>query len=43
VTAEWSPLEPGVLDSKYYERGIGTVAEATLEGPEETLQLTSTR
>jgi hypothetical protein len=43
VTAEWSPLEPGVLDGKYYVRGIGTVAEATLEGPKETLQLTSTR
>jgi hypothetical protein len=42
-TAEWTPLEPGVLDNKYYVRGIGTVREIAVKGPVERLQLVSFR
>jgi hypothetical protein len=34
-TKEWTPLEPGVLDAKYYVRGIGQVAERTVRGGRE--------
>jgi hypothetical protein len=40
-TKEWTPLEPGVLDNKYYVKGIGTVQETAVAGPIETLSLTS--
>jgi hypothetical protein len=40
-TKEWTPLEPGVLDNKYYVRGIGTVKEITVKGPREVLRLVS--
>ena len=33
LTREWTPLEPGTLDHKYYVRGIGTVKEVTVKGP----------
>jgi hypothetical protein len=39
LTEEWTPLEPGVLDHKYYLRGIGNVAERTVKGPKERLDL----
>jgi hypothetical protein len=32
-TTERTPLEPNVLDTKYYVRGIGTVQELQLKGP----------
>ncbi len=35
LTKEWTPLEPGVLDHKYYVRGIGNVAEISVRGPTE--------
>jgi hypothetical protein len=38
-TAEWTALEPGVLDNKYYVRGIGQVAEVSVRGPREVLRL----
>jgi hypothetical protein len=40
-TAEWTPLESGVLDNKYYVRGIGTVREIAVKGPVERLRLVS--
>jgi hypothetical protein len=40
-TKEWTPLEPGVIDSKYYVRGIGNVLEATVKGGNERLELVS--
>lgn len=40
-TKEWTPLEPKVLDNKYYVRGIGTVREIAVKGPVERLQLVS--
>src|SRR5262249_25510415 len=42
-TKEWTPLEPEVLDNKYYVRGIGTVLELAVRGPRERLELTSVR
>jgi hypothetical protein len=42
-TTERTPLEPGVLDTKYYVRDIGTVEERQLTGPgpREHLELVS--
>jgi hypothetical protein len=40
-TSEWTPLEPGVVDNKYYIRGIGTVREIAVKGPVELLSLVS--
>lgn len=40
-TREWTPLEPSVLDNKYYVRGIGTVREISVKGPAERLELVS--
>jgi hypothetical protein len=39
LTKEWTPLEPGVLDHKFYARGIGTVLEQTVEGGDERNEL----
>jgi hypothetical protein len=39
LTKEWTPLEPGIVDHKYYVRGIGEVRETTVKGPLETLSL----
>jgi hypothetical protein len=38
---EFSLLEPGVLDNKYYVKGIGNVAERTVQGGSDTLDLVS--
>jgi hypothetical protein len=43
LTKEWTPLEPGVLDHKYYARGIGTVLEQTIKGGDERNELISFR
>lgn len=32
LTREWTPLEPGVVDHKYYVRDIGNVSEKTVKG-----------
>jgi len=40
-TREWTPLEPGIRDAKWYVRGIGQVAEATLKGGSEHAELVS--
>jgi hypothetical protein len=42
-TREWTPLEPRVVDNKYYVRGIGTVREIAVKGPVEQLRLVSFR
>jgi hypothetical protein len=42
-TREWTPLEPGVVDNKYYVRGVGTVREIAVKGPVERLRLVSFR
>jgi hypothetical protein len=38
-TEERTALEPGVVDNKYYVRGIGQVAELSVKGPNEKLTL----
>jgi len=43
LTEEWTPLEPGVLDHKYYVRGIGTVLEQTVKGGDERNTLVAVR
>jgi hypothetical protein len=40
-TAEWTPLEPGVRDRKWYRRGVGMIKEATIKGGDERLELVS--
>ena len=41
LTKEWTPLEPGVVDHKFYVRGIGTVLEQTVRGGNERNELLS--
>lgn len=43
LTKEWTPVEPGVLDHKFYARGIGTVLEQTVKGGNELNELASFR
>jgi hypothetical protein len=38
-TKEWTPLEPDVLDHKYYIRGVGLAKEETIKGGDEHLEL----
>jgi len=40
-TREFSLLEPGVIDNKYYVRGVGLVLEQTVQGGTDVLQLAS--
>ena len=41
LTQETTPLEPGVVDHKYYVRGVGQVKEVTAKGPRELAALVS--
>jgi hypothetical protein len=41
LTEEWTPLEPGVLDHKYYVAGVGTMLEQTVRGGDERNALVS--
>ena len=41
LTKEWTPLEPNVLDHKFYVQGIGTVLEQTVRGGSERNALVS--
>ena len=43
LTKEQTPLEPGVVDHKYYVRGIGTVLEQAIKGGTERLALVAVR
>jgi hypothetical protein len=38
---DFTPLEPRVLDNKYYLSGIGTVLELAVKGPVGRLELFS--
>jgi hypothetical protein len=40
-TKEWTPLEPGVIDHKFWVRGIGEVREASVSDNNEVLVLES--
>ena len=39
-TFEWTPLEPDVVDTKYYAKGIGNISENAVAGGEEHIELT---
>jgi hypothetical protein len=41
LTREWTPLEPGTIDHKYYVRGLGNVREQTVKGGQERMELVS--
>jgi hypothetical protein len=41
LTKEWTPLEPDVVDHKFYVRGVGTVLEQTVRGGNERNELIS--
>ena len=41
LTMEWTPLEPEVIDQKYYVAGVGLVLETSAAGPHETARLVS--
>lgn len=41
VTGEWNPLEPDVVEEKYYAEGIGVVREATVSGGSGRVELVS--
>jgi hypothetical protein len=41
VTKEWTPLEPGIVDHKFYARGVGNLGEKTVKGGSEKLRLVS--
>ncbi|MEA2483193.1 MAG: hypothetical protein QOC55_1140 [Thermoleophilaceae bacterium] len=43
TTHEWTPIEPGVLDQKVYQRGVGTTSEDSLKGGREHLHLVSVK
>ena len=38
-TKEWTPLEPDVVENKYYAPGIGLVSEVTVKGGEDKVDL----
>jgi hypothetical protein len=40
-TTEWTPLEPGVVDNKFYVRGVGTVDELAVKGGNDHVRLVS--
>jgi hypothetical protein len=41
LTIEWSPLEPKVIDEKYYAPGVGLVLEVAAAGGDERAELVS--
>jgi hypothetical protein len=43
TTAEWTPLEPGVLEHKDYARGVGEVRSVMVKGGSERSQLGSVK
>jgi len=41
VTKEWSPLEKGVVENKYYAKGVGFIFGVTVKGGNEQTELVS--
>lgn len=39
LTREWTPLEPGVVDHKFYVKNLGVVLEETIKGGDELNEL----
>ena len=42
IVREWNPLEPGVLEDKYYAPNIGVIKELVVQGDPETVELKET-
>jgi hypothetical protein len=40
VTEEWTPLEPGVRERKYYAQGVGMISSKVTKGGDEHFELT---
>jgi hypothetical protein len=38
-TEEFTPLEPGAIDHKFYARGVGFIQSVALRGGQERLEL----
>jgi hypothetical protein len=43
ITKDWTPLEPKVVENKYYARDVGVVFEESVKGPKEQLRLLEVR
>src|SRR5690349_14313903 len=43
VIKEWTPLEPGVVENKYYAKGVGFIYSEMVKGGDETLELVRIR
>jgi hypothetical protein len=43
ITNEWTPLEPGVAEHKYYAAGVGDIKEVAVKGQPETLELVAVK
>ena len=43
VTKEWSPLEPGVVENKYYAKGVGFIFSEMVQGGDEQSELVRIR
>jgi hypothetical protein len=43
MTKEWNPLEPGVLEYKYYAPGTGLIGEEQILGGTDTSELVDIR
>jgi hypothetical protein len=43
VTEEWTPLEPDIIELKYYAKGIGVIEERQILGGDELVQLRTMR
>jgi len=43
VTKEWTPLEKGVVENKYYAKGVGFIYSEMVKGGDETLELVRVR
>src|ERR1041385_1470512 len=43
VTKEWTPPEPGVIENKYYAKGVGFIYSEMVKGGDETLELVRIR
>lgn len=43
VTKEWTPLEPGIAENKYYAAGLGLVLEEVVEGGTGRVELVDIR
>jgi hypothetical protein len=39
VTRDWNPLEPDVVEEKYYAPGVGLVLEVKVAGDDERVEL----